>query len=137
MVEQMLRIGQNAFEEVDIIEPGKNYGWNEMEGFHTFKDGENSGEYTPPVLEIPQSTGDKSITGGYVYRGSNAPSLTGKYVFADYVSGRIYALTESNEGAYSNSTLMDTDLNIASFGTDQNNELYICAFDGKIYTLKE
>lgn len=130
-------VGQNAYEEVDIIEVGKNYGWNDMEGLHTYQSGENSSEYTAPVLEISQDTGDKSITGGYVYRGTAAPSLTGQYIFADYVSGRIYALSENSDGTFSNQTLMDTRLNIASFGLDQQNELYICAFDGKIYKLKE
>lgn len=130
-------VGQNAYEEVDIIEAGKNYGWNEMEGLHTYKSGKNSPEYVAPVLEISQDTGDKSITGGYVYRGKSAPSLTGKYIFADYVSGRIYALSENSDGTFSNQTLMDTRLNISSFGLDQNNELFICAFDGKVYKLKE
>ncbi|KPM48434.1 PQQ-dependent sugar dehydrogenase [Jiulongibacter sediminis] len=130
-------VGQNAYEEVDIIEAGKNYGWSDMEGLHTYQSGENSSEYTAPVLEISQDTGDKSITGGYVYRGTSAPSLTGQYIFADYVSGRIYALSENSDGTFSNQTLMDTRLNIASFGLDQQNELYICAFDGKIYKLKE
>jgi glucose/arabinose dehydrogenase len=130
-------VGQNAFEEVDIIVNGGNYGWNEMEGLHSYKSGKNSTDYIAPVLEIPQSSGDKSITGGYVYRGSALPSLVGKYIFADYVSGRIYALTERADGSYSNETLIDTVQNISAFGTDSKNELYICAFDGKIYKLQE
>ncbi|UBM57517.1 PQQ-dependent sugar dehydrogenase [Marinilongibacter aquaticus] len=130
-------VGQNKFEEIDIIEKGKNYGWNEMEGLHTYENGSNSEGFTAPVLEIPQSTGDKSITGGYAYRGKKAGSLFGKYIFADYVSGRIYALSETDGGSFSNQTLFDTDLNIAAFGTDENHELYFCAFDGKIYTFEE
>lgn len=130
-------VGQDAYEEIDIIKNGGNYGWNEMEGLHTFKSGKDSDSFIAPVLEIPQSSGDKSITGGYVYRGSSLPSLIGKYIFADYVSGRIYALSHNSDGSYSNKTILDSDLNIASFGIDSRNELYICAFDGKIYQLQE
>ncbi len=130
-------VGQNAFEEVDIIVKGGNYGWNDMEGLHSYKSGSNSSNYLPPVLEIAQSTGDKSITGGFVYRGTKAPSLIGKYVFADYVSGRIYALAKSTDGSYQNETLFDTKLNIAAFGEDEDHELYFCAFDGKVYHFEE
>lgn len=130
-------VGQNAFEEVDIIVNGGNYGWNEMEGFHTFKSGSNSAQFIAPIFEIAQSTGDKSITGGYVYRGSSTKSLVGKYVYGDYVSGRIYAMTLNTDNSVENKTLMDSDLAIAAFGTDDKQELYICAFDGKIYKLEE
>ena len=128
-------VGQNAYEEIDIVEKGKNYGWNQMEGLHTYNSGQNSSDYVAPVLEIPQSTGDKSITGGYVYRGKASPGLTGQYIFADYVSGRIYGLKEQQDGSFQNKTLLDTRLNISSFGLDENRELYLCAFDGKIYKL--
>ncbi|WP_341226520.1 PQQ-dependent sugar dehydrogenase [uncultured Arcticibacterium sp.] len=130
-------VGQNAYEEVDIIIKGGNYGWNDMEGLHTYKSGSNSPDYIAPVLEIAQSTGDKSITGGFAYRGSLLPDLIGKYIFADYVSGRIYALTENADGTYANEVLMDQDQNISAFGIDQDNELYICAFDGNIYKLEQ
>ncbi len=129
-------VGQNTYEEVDLIVNGGNYGWNEMEGLHAYKSGKNSPDYIAPVLEIPQSTGDKSITGGYVYRGTAIPSLVGKYVFADYVSGRIYSLSENSDGTFRHETILDQDQNISSFGQDEKNELYICAFDGKIYKFK-
>ncbi len=129
-------VGQNAYEEIDVIEKGANYGWNEMEGLHAYKNGKDSEAFAKPVLEIAQSTGDKSITGGFVYRGALAESLLGQYIFADYVSGRIYALTDKS-GTYINNTLIDSDLNISAFGTDDNQELYICAFDGKIYRFEE
>lgn len=130
-------VGQNAYEEVDIITKGGNYGWNEMEALHTFKSGKDSPDYIAPVLEIAQSTGDKSITGGFAYRGTLLPDLIGKYIFADYVSGRIYALTENADGSFSNEILMDQYQNISAFGVDQDNELYICAFDGNIYKLEQ
>ena len=85
-----------------------------------------------PVWEYSHSEG-LSITGGYVYRGNKVPELRGKYIYADYVSGKIWALTYDSTGQTINSLLINSNLNIASFGVDQNNELYICAFDGKIY----
>jgi hypothetical protein len=85
-----------------------------------------------PVWEYDHSLG-QSVTGGYVYRGNSVPELTGKYIYADYVSGRIWSLEDGNGGTVQNSLLIDTNLLIASFGTDQNEELYFCAFDGKIY----
>lgn len=130
-------VGQNAYEEVDIITKGGNYGWNDMEGLHSYKSGKDSPDYIAPVLEIAQSTGDKSITGGYVYRGSHLPSLIGKYIFADYVSGRIYALSGNTDGSFTNEILIDQYQNISAFGLDKDKELYMCAFDGKIYKLEQ
>jgi glucose/arabinose dehydrogenase len=129
-------VGQNAYEEVDIIEKGENYGWNEMEGLHVFKKGKDSHVFAKPILEIAQSTGDKSITGGFVYRGALVKSLMSQYIFADFVSGRIYGLSKDG-GSYKNATLIDTNLNISAFGIDDSQELYLCAFDGKIYRFKE
>ncbi len=77
-----------------------------------------------------------SITGGFVYRGSELPSLIGKYIYADYENGQIWALEYDGRNKTSNTLLIDTDLEITSFGLDENNELYFCAFDGNIYKLK-
>lgn len=127
-------VGQNAYEEVDVIEKGRNYGWNVMEGFHCYKpsSGCDKEGIVEPVAEYDHSQGS-SITGGYVYRGENVPQLSGKYVYADYTSGRIWTL--DYDGASADvSELFDTSLNISSFGVDQDDELYLLAFDGKIYT---
>lgn len=125
-------VGQNRREEVDIIVNGGNYGWDVMEGndcfeprFRCDKEG-----LIPPVWEYGRRQGG-SITGGYVYRGERRPELVGSYIYADYVSGRIWALRQGEE--VENTLLMDSDLNISSFGVDANRELYFCAFDGKIY----
>jgi glucose/arabinose dehydrogenase len=130
-------VGQNRIEEVDIIEKGKNYGWNIMEG---------SLCYSPPFgcnqtgLELPvwgyNHTLGYSVTGGFVYRGSTFSELVGAYIYGDYGSGRIWALQYNSTGIPVNTELVDTSLNIPSFGVDQKNELYICAFDGKIYKLQ-
>ncbi len=129
-------VGQNKYEEIDIIKKGGNYGWNSMEGFHCY----NSSDCTTEGLEMPiweydRSRGDISVTGGFVYRGSAIPDLVGKYIYADYVSGRIWSLEAIQQDSPINTELIDTDFPISSFGTDQNQELYICGFDGRIYIL--
>lgn len=128
-------VGQNAYEEIDIIEKGGNYGWDVMEGFHCFEPRTNCDKtgLVMPVWEYPHSQGG-SVTGGYVYRGPSAPSLAGRYVYADFVSGRIWALTYEN-GQAENEDLFDTNLNISSFGIDEDGELYVLAFDGNVYRL--
>ncbi|GAB4376228.1 MAG: PQQ-dependent sugar dehydrogenase [Calditrichia bacterium] len=128
-------VGQNRIEEIDIIEKGKNYGWNIMEGSRIYSSasGNQPQNLVMPVWEYTHSVG-QSVTGGFVYRGKRIPRLGGAYIYADYVSGKIWALRYDGTGAPENQLLFDTDLNISSFGIDRENELYFCAFDGKIYT---
>ena len=87
-----------------------------------------------PSFEYGRNKGG-SITGGYVYRGSKIPEYAGKYIYGDFVSGRIWALTPQNNTSIEHIEIANTNLGISSFGVDSNNELYICAFDGLIYTL--
>lgn len=128
-------VGQNSYEEIDIIVNGGNYGWKTMEGAHCF----GSSDCTETGLELPvweygRSEG-VSITGGFVYRGTAIDELTGQYIYADFASGRIWSLDASNPQTPVNKELLKASFNISSFGIDQNQELYICAFDGKIYKL--
>lgn len=131
-------VGQNAYEEIDIIEKGGNYGWNTMEGKHCYEPKRNCNQrgLKLPVWEYPRNEG-VSITGGFVYRGPTLTGLTGKYIYGDYGSGKIWALDATNLSSPTNVLLTESNLNIASFGVDPKNELYICAFDGKIYTLAD
>jgi len=130
-------VGQNAYEEIDIIESGKNYGWNIMEGFHCYGGSPcDTTGLTLPVWEYDHSdSGGYSITGGYVYQGDSLPGIEGLYIYADYVSGRIWSLDYDGTGPAVNRELLDTSLNISSFGTDAAGEIYLCAFDGHIYRL--
>ncbi|MDH3215680.1 MAG: PQQ-dependent sugar dehydrogenase [Candidatus Krumholzibacteria bacterium] len=132
-------VGQNAFEEIDVVEKGKNYGWNIMEAriCRPPTRGCSMAGLELPVWEYAHASGGKSITGGYVYRGSNVSGLVGTYVYADYITGEIWGLLYDGVTPASNALLRDTNLNIASFGTDEGQELFICAFDGKIYKLDE
>ncbi|MGZ4903732.1 MAG: PQQ-dependent sugar dehydrogenase [Halobacteriota archaeon] len=129
-------VGQDKLEEIDLIENGKNYGWNIMEGDLCYSppSGCNQTGLTLPIWEYNHSLGD-AITGGFVYRGSALPDLVGTYVYGDYGSGRIWALRYNDTGVPVNVELTDTNLQISSFGVNQRGELYFCAFDGSIYQL--
>ena len=132
-------VGQNKYEEIDIIEKGGNYGWDSMEGRHCFEPsiGCNQTDLKNPVWEYGRELGI-SITGGYVYRGPTLSDLTGKYIYADFGSGRIWSLNVPVSGGGTvNTHLLQAEFNISSFGVDQNNELYLCGFDDKIYKLEK
>jgi glucose/arabinose dehydrogenase len=130
-------VGQNKIEEIDLIEKGKNYGWNILEGTSCFDppSGCDTTGLEPPIWEYDHSLG-QSVTGGFVYRGPGVPELVGAYIYGDFISGRIWSLRYDGSGEPQNTELLNTDLSIASFGIDADNELYICAFDGKIYRFK-
>lgn len=127
-------VGQNEIEEIDIIQSGGNYGWKFFEGTSCFSGDCNNAGLIAPIFEYDQMANDKSITGGFVYHGSAIPSLTNKYVYADFVSKRIWAMDLDGSN---NELLFDSGLSISSFGTDADQELYLCAFDGSIYKFQE
>lgn len=128
-------VGQNDYEEVDIIRPGANYGWNIMEGAHCYPSTIRTCDRRNLQLPIIEYTHDEgcSITGGYVYRGRRLPALEGAYVYADFCSGRIWALRYDGSKVTDHALLTDTPLTIPSFGLDENGEIFILAFDGNIY----
>lgn len=126
-------VGQDEWEEIDIVTKGGNYGWPIREGKHCFKPatGCATAGLTDPVEEYDHSIG-QSITGGFVYRGKQFPALDGQYIFADFASGIIGATPAdlSAEGK----VLLTTELNIGVFGQDVDGELYaVDHFGGKIY----
>lgn len=129
-------VGQDEREEINIIISGGNFGWKLFEGTFCFSGDCNDTGLVKPVFEYNHNGNDQSITGGHVYRGSQTPSLTGKYIYADFVDGRIWAL-DAIPNNPNNQLLLDSNLNISSFGVDNDNELYLCAFDGSIYRLIE
>ena len=132
-------VGQNRFEEIDIIEPGLNYGWNIMEGFHCFfrpgRSGCEQEGLTLPIFEYDHSEGC-SVTGGYVYRASRISALQGVYVYGDFCSGKIWGLHYDGASVTAHTEIADTRIYISSFAEDQAGEIYILNFDasgGKIY----
>ncbi|MFX1520119.1 MAG: PQQ-dependent sugar dehydrogenase [Promethearchaeota archaeon] len=129
-------VGQSSWEEIDIIEKGKNYGWNIMEGNHCYSpsSGCDTAGLELPIWEYSHNVGH-SITGGFVYRGTKFPELSGSYIYGDFENGQIWALQYNGTSDPVNTLLCDTNLLITSFGVDENNEQYLSAINGKIYTL--
>lgn len=125
-------VGQNQWEEIDKVEKGKNYGWRIMEGTHCFKPSRNCPQagLILPVAEYAHEAGRCSITGGYVYRGNQVPTLQGMYIFGDYCSGEIMGLDNSRVVV-----LRSTNLRISSFGEDAEGELYVVDHGGGIYQI--
>jgi glucose/arabinose dehydrogenase len=131
-------VGQNDYEEIDVIEKGGNYGWNTMEAAHCFepKNGCDRSGLKLPVHEYGRGEGI-SVTGGFVYHGPTLTGLKGQYIYADYATRRVWAIEHSSLSKPVNTKLFEADFNISSFGIDQNNELYLCGFDGKIYQISK
>ena len=126
-------VGQNAWEEIDLIVKGGNYGWRCYEGNHNYDlSGCTDTNYIFPVWEYSHSDG-VSITGGYVYRGPNLPDLYGKYIYGDFGTRKIWALTYDGINPPTNKLLLTSSVSIASFGVDINNELYVVGYNGIIY----
>ena len=130
-------VGQYEYEEINIIESGGNYGWNIMEGTACY----DSPNCDSEGLELPvweyelYVDGVCSVTGGYVYRGSKLWSITGKYIYGDWCTGDIWTLEYSDEGNHINEHLLNSGINITSFGVDENNELLFCGGE-YIYKIK-
>ena len=122
-------VGQNVWEEIDIIQNGKNYGWKIMEGFVCYSpsSGCDTSGKTFPIKVYNHSGGNCSVTGGYVYRGYRRPELRGAYIYGDYCSGNIWMLRYNNGVVTSDSLLTQKSILLVSFGVDQFNELYVIA----------
>ena len=129
-------VGQELWEEINIIRRGGNYGWNVREGKHPFGPGgsEVSPNYIEPIWEYDHSHG-KSITGGHVYRGQQVPELVGAYLYADYVSGRIWALwyDESKGVVTANRMIREGGPPVVTFGEDDQGELYFTGELGDVF----
>ncbi len=125
-------VGQNQWEEIDIITNGGNYGWRCYEGNHPYNTSGCNGSYIFPVWEYSHSDGI-SVTGGYVYRGQNVPELFGKYIYGDYGSRKVWSLLYDGANPPTNSQITTAAGAITSFGVDENNELHLVSSNGRIY----
>ena len=122
-------VGQDNWEEVDLITKGGNFGWNIMEGNHCFPPGVTSCDMTgliPPIAEYGHdAAGGKAIIGGFLYRGSAIPGLVGTYVFGDLVSGHVWGLKQDAMGNWQMTLVLTHSLSVSSFGQDAAGELYL------------
>lgn len=130
-------VGQGSIEEIDRAAAGisgQNYGWRCYEGYQEYNTSgcPNQSELTFPVAEYSHSGGNCSVTGGYVYRGEIYENFLGIYFYADFCSGEIGTIDQSNNqinhGSYDGSWV--------SFGEDKNKELYIIDNFGSIYKIE-
>jgi uncharacterized repeat protein (TIGR03806 family) len=129
-------VGQGDFEEIDLVEAGGNYGWRCREGAHPFETtGCPAAGFVDPVFEYGHGIGT-SITGGFVYRGSAIPALSGRYVFGDFVAGWVAALADDGSGGYAREELFDEDHLVAGFGQGVDGEVYYADYgSGRLYRL--
>lgn len=127
-------VGQELWEEVDVVVRGGNYGWSIREGKHPFgPDGVGPRpDLVEPIVEYPHTDG-RSITGGCVYRGSRLPELKGLYLYADFVGGTIWGLRRDGKKDVAVQELCPFPVpEITAFGTDRDGDVYFCTFDGRI-----
>ena len=128
-------VGQNQWEEIDVIERGGNYGWNPREGRHAFGGGKNGSApptFIEPIAEYAHADG-VSVTGGFVYRGKRLPSLQGVYLYADYAFGTIWGLRcgDGSHGQPAVAWKRGAQRSMwSSFGELNDGELVLCSFDG-------
>lgn len=133
-------VGQNLWEEVDYVPAGTsgeiNFGWRCNEGAHVYStsppcdDPILTSQFIDPIAEYPHIDG-QSISGGYIYRGSEYPNLKGHYFYADFVQGKIWSMYKTSTSTWSTPTLeLDTNFNISAFGEDENGEMYVLDYYG-------
>jgi glucose/arabinose dehydrogenase len=127
-------VGQNAWEEIDLIAKGGNYGWKKREGRHNYSGGAERGDMIDPVVEYPRSDG-LSVTGGVVVRGKRLPALDGVYLYADYAHGNIWGfrvadVSGPNGSANPTQVFRKGGLMVTSFALTGDGDVYLCAFEG-------
>ena len=134
-------VGRNNYEEINIIEKSGNYGWSCREGAHDgtgpeFEKGLGECPGNPvlidPVYEYAHPPGEgASVTAGFVYSGTGIPSLQGKFIFADYISGKISALTETQPSIFTAEEIIDTPFFLPSIAQGNDGEIYIADRGGE------
>lgn len=126
-------VGQNEWEEIDVVVAGANYGWPQAEGNHCYTEGCDLEAFTGAVWEYSHADGGVSVTGGHVYRGCRMPDLEGVYLFADfnYTDSPLWSLTWNGTTAAAGPVqLATTGALISSFGEDEEGELYVADIRG-------
>jgi putative heme-binding domain-containing protein len=119
-------VGQDLWEQIYLIERGGNYGWSLVEGSHPFRPerAKGPGSIVSPIIEHNHAD-FRSITGGFVYRGSRLEELAGAYIYGDYDTGRIWSLRYDGGKVTENRQLVDSSLRLVGFSEDSTGELYL------------
>ena len=129
-------VGQGDWEEIDRIVRGGNYGWNDREGAHCFDPPSGCATgFEEPIAEYDHTVG-RSVTGGYVYRGTTIVDLFGWYVFGDFVSGAILAIQADSQPTVVPEAVGDAGFNIPTFAVATDGEIYLTDYGaGTIYRI--
>ncbi len=142
-------VGQDRFEEVNLVVKGGNYGWNKREGRYAFRANltgmlplptntaatVDEKKFIEPVTTYFHSEG-RAVVGGRVYRGKRFADLDGAYLYGDFVAGNIWAAYYKDDDLIKEVLICNAKLQIAGFGEDADGEVYLCSFDGNIYRLR-
>ena len=131
-------VGEHSWEELNLIEKGRNYGWPIMEGdaCNPPETDCDQADFATPVFSY-EHRGSAAVIGGFVYRGTRLPQLQGAYVYGDYLDGRIWVLRYQNGQVLENRLIAISPSPIMSFGEDEAGEIYILAADGLTYVLDD
>jgi putative heme-binding domain-containing protein len=129
-------VGQDLYEEVDIVRKGENYGWNVYEGFERFsnkhrREGET---FIPPIFSYTRKYG-QCVTGGFVYRANPRSSFYGVYIFGDYQKKTLFALTQKDRVLGQVRLIATPPQSVVSFGEDAQGQIYMVGYEGNIYKL--
>lgn len=129
-------VGQDSFEEIDILQAGGNFGWNTMEGSHCFSpsSGCSMSGLILPITEYDHGQG-QAVIGGYVYKGAAIAGLGGTYLFTDFYGGEIWGLQEAPPGMWTRIDLLNSGRNLSSFGQDAAGEIYVTDYSGSVLKL--
>lgn len=130
-------VGQNAYEEVDMLTPqqaGANMGWNLREGAHSFSTActQTGSTLTDPIFDYDRSQGDETVIGGRVYHGTKMPALAGRYVFGDFISGRVWSLEQNGQTWTRSSVTTTAGFDLAAIGEDLSGELYVARYSSGV-----
>ena len=129
-------VGQDRYEEVTIVRRGENHGWNVYEGFEPFSNRfrRKDQNYTAPVFAYGRKYGP-SVTGGFVYRADPKSTFYGKYIFGDYESRRIFALTHQDRKLMKVRQIGLSPQRIVSFAQDESGDIYVVGYEGLLYRI--
>lgn len=130
-------VGDNTFEEINLVSAGENYGWPCREGTQDFQtSGCNLPSLVDPIYEYAHEPSNGSITGGFVYRGSRASELFGHYVFADFRSGDVWYLEGTPSTGFNAVDIGNPGMRVPGFGFDSNGEVYVLTFSSTSRVLR-
>jgi glucose/arabinose dehydrogenase len=129
-------VGQDRYEEIDLVRRGENYGWNVYEGYEPFSNQyrRDYEKYVAPVFSYRRQYGP-CVTGGYVYRADPRSSFYEVYIFGDYESRRLFGLKQKNRVLETIRQIGTAPQRIASFSEGPAGELYVVGYEGTLWRL--